>query len=95
MDSSYTKARAELMTSAKYWQELAEIPVPLPEDVDTSKALDHAALQMDLNRHRTVMFALGGCNFSDETVVKHMQGLHMPWFRVVSNAAGKFTVVNQ
>jgi hypothetical protein len=50
---------------------------------------------MDLNRHRTVMFALGGCKFSDETVVKHMQGLRMPWFRVVSNAAGKFTVVNQ
>lgn len=89
MDASYLKAQKELIISKAYWAELVNLN-PADPEVDVNQLEDYDALQITRHKHRRVMCAYGAVRFSDHIAEKHFPK-NEQWFKVVPNAAGKFT----
>lgn len=75
MDSSWRKAKLELLNAHQYWQELSSTDIQDPS-TDINVIADHMKLCVNENRNKKTMFAFGGVKFSEALAVSKFQELH-------------------
>jgi hypothetical protein len=92
MDTSYAKAKSELVTAKAYIERLRKVRID--EDSDDALVADYKALHVEEFAERKILFAFGGSRFSADVITKRFHDVDNPWFRVVANASGKFTAVH-
>lgn len=89
MDSSWRKAKSELINAHQYWQELLSTDIQDP-NVDSNLAADYITLCVDENRKKKTMFAFGGAKFTEAFAMSKFKELQQQCLYVVTNTHGDF-----
>jgi hypothetical protein len=92
MDTVVKRAQSELFASEKYWKELAGLSRDDLAAADSATVEDYTALRVSEYKQRSVVFAFGGCKFTDEAAGK-FKFIKTPWLRVTPNLKGKFVAM--